>query len=346
MITTIIMGQSPKGSDISSEKRNDSLEFHQGKISFTNWQIGESGKFATNFNKVAPENSLLVCVRAPVGDVNFTNRKIAIGRGLCAIKPSTSFLDTKYLYYMLLDLKKYFLKKGKGSTFDAITIDVLKHCIIPLPSIKYQRQIVAALDDIFSLLNYINSNQEEISNLVATIKAKILDYFFGDNSSYKSYYEKEIDITEDIIIFDNLRKPINHSEREKRLLNSKIIYPYYGATGQVGSIDDYIFDGEYILLGEDGAPFLDKFAVKAYLIVGKSWVNNHVHVLKSKSNNKFLMYYLNWIDYTNLVTGSTRLKLNQANLKKIKYFDVPAEIKNEIVSKIEILFKIIESFNI
>lgn len=151
---------------------------------------------------------------------------------------------------------------------------------------------------------------------------------------------------EDIIIFDNLRKPINHSEREKRLLNSKIIYPYYGATGQVGSIDDYIFDGEYILLGEDGAPFLDKFAVKAYLIVGKSWVNNHVHVLKSKSNNKFLMYYLNWIDYTNLVTGSTRLKLNQANLKKIKYFDVPAEIKNEIVSKIEILFKIIESFNI
>lgn len=58
------------------------------------------------------------------------------------------------------------------------------------------------------------------------------------------------------------------------------------------------------------------------------------------------MYYLNWIDYTNLVTGSTRLKLNQANLKKIKYFDVPAKIKNEIVSKIEILFKIIESFNI
>lgn len=194
MITTIIMGQSPKGSDISSEKRNDSLEFHQGKISFTNWQIGESGKFATNFNKVAPENSLLVCVRAPVGDVNFTNRKIAIGRGLCAIKPSTSFLDTKYLYYMLLDLKKYFLKKGKGSTFDAITIDVLKHCIIPLPSIKYQRQIVAALDDIFSLLNYINSNQEEISNLVATIKAKILDYFFGDNSSYKSYYENEFEL--------------------------------------------------------------------------------------------------------------------------------------------------------
>ena len=157
MITTIIMGQSPKGSDISSEKRNDSLEFHQGKISFTTWQIGESRKFATNFNKVAPENSLLVCVRAPVGDVNFTNRQIAIGRGLCAIKPSTSFLDTKYLYYMLLDLKKYFLKKGKGSTFDAITIDVLKHCIIPLPSIKYQRQIVAALDDIFSFLDLIFS---------------------------------------------------------------------------------------------------------------------------------------------------------------------------------------------
>lgn len=253
----------------------------------------------------------------------------------------------KYTYY-------YFLSKQFRSNFEnennkqinQVTQDILKNSLIPIPPLQEQYKICETIEKYFDLLNNIENNINSIKELVYYIKNKILDHFFCENSSYKSYYEKEIDITEDIIIFDNLRKPINHSEREKRLLNSKIIYPYYGATGQVGSIDDYIFDGEYILLGEDGAPFLDKFAVKAYLIVGKSWVNNHVHVLKSKSNNKFLMYYLNWIDYTNLVTGSTRLKLNQANLKKIKYFDVPAEIKNEIVSKIEILFKIIESFNI
>ena len=191
-LATIIMGQSPNGSDISTENGKGALEFHQGKISFTDWQIDKSGKFAINFNKVAPENSLLVCVRAPVGEVNFTNRKIAIGRGLCAIKPNTSLLDTKYLYYVLLDLKKYFLKKGKGSTFDAITVDVLKHCIIPLPSINYQRRIASVLDEGFSLLNYINRSQEEISNLAMIIKTKILDHFFGENSSYKSYYEKGV----------------------------------------------------------------------------------------------------------------------------------------------------------
>lgn len=190
-LATIIMGQSPNGSDISTENGKGALEFHQGKISFTDWQIDKSGKFAINFNKVAPENSLLVCVRAPVGEVNFTNRKIAIGRGLCAIKPNTSLLDTKYLYYVLLDLKKYFLKKGKGSTFDAITVDVLKHCIIPLPSINYQRRIASVLDEGFSLLNYINRSQEEISNLAMIIKTKILDHFFGENSSYKSYYGKK-----------------------------------------------------------------------------------------------------------------------------------------------------------
>jgi type I restriction enzyme S subunit len=77
-------------------------------------------------------------------------------------------------------------------------------------------------------------------------------------------------------VHDNLREPVNSSERSKRAGP----YPYFGATGRVGWIDDYRQDGEYVLLGEDGAPFFDPTKDKAYLVSGKCWVNNHAHVLK------------------------------------------------------------------
>lgn len=141
-------------------------------------------------------------------------------------------------------------------------------------------------------------------------------------------------------ICDGLRKPVNSKERAKRIegkLNESL-FPYYGATGQVGYIDDYLTDGEYVLLGEDGAPFLNPFASKAYIISGKAWVNNHAHILQSKSNNKFLCYYLNYFDYNSYVSGTTRLKLTQAQLKRIEIPDISKDEQQRIVSCIEELF--------
>lgn len=122
-------------------------------------------------------------------------------------------------------------------------------------------------------------------------------------------------------ILDNMRKPINATEREQRLKNSTHKYAYYGATGQVGYIDDFLCDFESILLGEDGAPFLEPFKDKAYIVSGKYWVNNHAHILTAKQNfaiNKFVCYFLNIVDYMPYVSGTTRLKLNQSAMKQIK----------------------------
>ena len=136
---------------------------------------------------------------------------------------------------------------------------------------------------------------------------------------------------------DNFRKPINATERAGR--NGNV--PYYGATGQVGWIDDFLTDEDLVLLGEDGAPFLDLIKDKAYLITGKAWVNNHAHILRSlfgDTGNRYLLHYLNSFNYAGYVNGTTRLKLTQANMDTIPIPLPPLAEQQRIVDRIESLF--------
>lgn len=139
------------------------------------------------------------------------------------------------------------------------------------------------------------------------------------------------------LCLDGYRKPINSNERAKRVGN----VPYYGATGQVGWIDDYLTDEHLVLLGEDGAPFLDLLKDKAYVIFGKAWVNNHAHILKScfgEIGNVFLMHYLNTVDYKDFVKGTTRLKLTQGSMQLMPFPLPPLSEQQRIVERIEELF--------
>ena len=136
---------------------------------------------------------------------------------------------------------------------------------------------------------------------------------------------------------DGFRKPINSSERADREGD----IPYYGATGQVGWIDDYLTDEQLVLLGEDGAPFLDLMKDKAYMIEGKAWVNNHAHILKSyygEIGNKYLLHYLNTFNYHGFVNGTTRLKLTQASMNTIPVPIPPLAEQQRIVEQIENMF--------
>lgn len=136
---------------------------------------------------------------------------------------------------------------------------------------------------------------------------------------------------------DNFRKPINATERAGR--NGNV--PYYGATGQVGWIDDFLTDEDLVLLGEDGAPFLDLIKDKAYLITGKAWVNNHAHILRSlfgDTGNRYLLHYLNSFNYAGYVNGTTRLKLTRASMDTIPIPLPPLVEQQRIVDRIESLF--------
>lgn len=135
-------------------------------------------------------------------------------------------------------------------------------------------------------------------------------------------------------IHDHLREPVNSTERASR----QGPYPYYGATGQVGWIDGYRQDGEYVLLGEDGAPFLDPSKSKAYMVSGKCWVNNHAHVLKGVEGictNKYLLHALNVVNYRGYANGTTRLKLTQEAMRRLPVRIAPAKEQHRIVEKID-----------
>lgn len=132
---------------------------------------------------------------------------------------------------------------------------------------------------------------------------------------------------------DHLRRPVNAAERRSR----HGAVPYYGATGQVGWIDEKLFDEDLVLLGEDGVQFFEQSRQKAYLISGPAWVNNHAHVLRCVAgiDRRFVAHYLNIVDYRRAATGTTRLKLTKSAANQIRIPVPPAVEQRRIVSALD-----------
>ena len=210
----------------------------------------------------------------------------------------------------------------------------------------------------FELLEKIRREKAELIEQKKLKEDKNASFIFKaeDGKHYEQFADGSLKDVEDEIPFeipenwcwcrifecseckDNCRRPINADERSNRKGN----IPYYGATGQVGWINDYLTDETLVLVGEDGAPFLDAYKEKSYIINGKAWVNNHAHLIKTNDDtlsSKYLCHCLNKTDYQNLVTGSTRLKLTQSSLEKILIPLPPLSEQKRIVAKIEQVFE-------
>lgn len=138
-------------------------------------------------------------------------------------------------------------------------------------------------------------------------------------------------------VLDSKRKPITKSDRQVGNI------PYYGATGIQDYVKDFIFDGRFLLVGEDGAKW-GKDENTAYIIEGKSWVNNHAHILKFHDSvmDTFVRYYLNGKDLTSYITGAVVQKLTQAALISIPIPVPPLLEQQRIVSELDLLQSIID----
>ena len=160
-ICNLIMGQSPKGESINA---TNGIEFHQGKIAFGALYLKESGVYTTTPCKISEPYSLLLCVRAPVGIPNITTRKISIGRGLCALSTIVD-MPILFVFYFILSYQRYFEEKATGSTFKAISMNVISNTVIPLPPLAEQHRIVAKIEELLPLVEEYDEAQKKLDKL-------------------------------------------------------------------------------------------------------------------------------------------------------------------------------------
>ena len=160
-VILVEMGQSPKGSAVNSGP--EGIEFHQGKVMFSDKFIMESDKKTTQPTKIAEVNSILLCVRAPVGKVNISPRRICIGRGLCALNPIN--LNLEFAYYLLVQQENSFIKQSTGTTFKAISREIVSNQIIPLPPLNEQKRIVQKIEELMLLVEAYEESWKRLEEL-------------------------------------------------------------------------------------------------------------------------------------------------------------------------------------
>ena len=216
---------------------------------------------------------------------------------------------------------------SSGSAQPHFNGKALKEVIFSYPtSLEEQKQIVNTLDLAFKQIDQAKANLEKnLANTKELFASKLNEVF---SQRGEGWVEKKLgDVCENL---DNQRIPITKNKREEGNI------PYYGASGIVDYVKDYIFDEDLLLVSEDGANLLARTYPIAFSISGKNWVNNHAHVLKFESmiSQKFVEYYLNSIKLDAYVSGMAQPKLNQRMLNSISVPYPNIEIQKSILGNI------------
>lgn len=290
---------------------------------------------------------------------------------LKAFQKKEGFLP-EYLYN-LYRTEKYRVKAAyadSGTTVRALPAEVLEEQIVPLPDLPSQ----IAINEIISLIDQQIANNKSLSrNLEALAQSVFKSWFidfdpvhakkngekpFGMDAETAKLFPDSLvkselgDIPKGWTIrplgelienFDGKRKPMSGRVRATR----RGKYPYYGATGIVDYVDDFLFQGAYILVGEDGSVMTAQGTPVLQYVWGDFWVNNHAHVIRPKSelNIDHLYLILNNINISEYITGAVQLKLNQLNLNSIQVLVAPSEINSkfgELVSDIYSTYKLLQ----
>ena len=238
--------------------------------------------------------------------------------GRCLRVRPCEILNSEYLYYFfsLKETKQFVRNIATGATMPSINTKFMGEVPIRVPSMEAQNKIASILwmiDDKIELNEKINNNLEQQA------KALYKNWFF-DFSTFSSDGNLpdgwRLGTVGDIIqLHDSKRVPLSGAERNKMAK----VYPYYGAASRMDYVDSYLFDGIYLLLGEDGT-VVDSlgFPILQY-VYGQFWVNNHAHIITGKEGFSVEELYLlfSLTNIKSIVTGAVQQKVSQQNLKKV-----------------------------
>ena len=252
--------------------------------------------------------------------VRWKHGRALLNQRVCRLQEFTPEMLPDFMYYLVQDELDRIHSKIQGSTVKHLSSRELEQSIIPVPPLDVQGEIVRILDTFTELTAELTAELNLRKQQYQYYRDQLLTFEEGE-VEWKTLGE----LAENL---DSKRKPITSGLREAGNI------PYYGASGIVDYVKDYIFDGDFLLVSEDGANLLARNTPIAFSISGKTWVNNHAHVLKFETyaERRYVEYYLNSIDLTPYISGAAQPKLNKKNLESIRIPNPSPTEKERIVS--------------
>ena len=274
------------------------------------------------------KSSLIVGRKGSVGEINLTEDKFWPLDVTYFLVFDEKKYDLKFLFWLLQTLELNKLAKGVKPGLNRNEVYAKKTAIPPLPE---QHRIVSILDETFAAIDKARENTEKNLENVREVFESYLNEVFSNEA--EGWEKKKLDeVCENL---DSHRIPVTKSDRRNG------IYPYYGASGIVDYVESYIFDEDLLLISEDGANLLARTYPIAFSINGKTWVNNHAHVLRcvNVDSQHFLEYYINSINIEKYVSGMAQPKLNQRMLNSIMVPYPDLTIQKRVVKALRRLSK-------
>lgn len=313
-------------------------DLDQGRLTYdASEYLSEEGK---NVSRIIPKNSTAVCCIGSIGKCGYLMCEGTTNQQINSAIPK---INSLCLYYYLCteNFVQDLLSMASATTIAIVNKSKMESCAFPLPPLSEQQRIVERIEELLAKLDEAKERLQEVADSFAVRKAAILHKAFTGELTKQwrrengvrdeSWEEKKLSkITENQ---DSKRIPLSKSQRD----NMNRIYDYYGASGIIDKVDDYIFEGKKLLIGEDGANLVTRSKDIAFIADGKYWVNNHAHILDVK-DTVLLMYLCNYINNMDLipyVTGSAQPKLTQAKMNNIKIFLPTLPEQHEIVRLID-----------
>ena len=268
--------------------------------------------------------------------------------GLRPITPSS--IDPTFGKYVFRgdDFREDMRPLAQGSTRFNLSKGNLAKLSLLIPSLPEQKKIASILTSVDEVIENTQKQIDKLQDLKKATMNELLTKGIGHTEFKDSELGRipksweVVTLNEVTVNHDSKRVPIKSVDRQ----NIQGKYRYYGASGVIDYVEDYIFDGRYILLGEDGENVLSRNLPLAFIVEGKFWVNNHAHILQPTETVDigFLCEYLESLDYKNIASGSAQPKITKSALSDIKVKLPSAGEQLKIIGVLSSIDKTIEPF--
>jgi len=270
------------------------------------------------------KGDILMTTEAPLGCIAKLDRSdVSVAQRLLTLRGKKGVLDNNYLMFYLTSRRGQheLQSRASGSTVQGIKRSEFEYVEIVLPPLPEQKAIAAVLSAFDEKIELLREQNKTLETLAQTIFKEWFVKFNYPNATGEMVDSELGEIPlgwrvgrlRDVVdVFDSKRIPLSSNERQKR----QGIYPYYGATKAMDYIDNYLFDGTYLLMAEDGSVMDDNGYPFLQYVWGKFWVNNHTHILQGKNgfSTDALYVFLKRRKVAGIVNGAVQLKINQTNL--------------------------------